>query len=806
MLTRLFILLCCLHSGIVMAQDILVTGKVTDAQNLPLSFVNVLVYEDQSETLLAGTTTDEDGSFSLKGLKVGLYTISFNYIGFERLDQKIQLSSNKNLGTIILNESAEMLDETVVNAKLPTIKKTAGKLVFNVENTSLSVGSTMDLLKKTPGVVVIGENIQVKFSTPIVYINGKRVYLSSSEVASLLENTDAGNIKSIEVITNPSSKYDAEAGTVLNIVTSKAISIGYKGSFDATFEQGIYPKYKFGTSHFYKNNWLNASVSYTFGKRKEYKVDDGYIRYFLPDGVSTKSIFETTFDRTSEYENHNGNVTLDFTLNERNSISLTSNISATPRIDYNNNGKSLIYNPQRKLDSTITTLSNVNYEKNNLTFALDYHRKLDDNESTLSVSTNYIYYDNLQIQSVSSDYNLANNDFLRNNSFYTESQQNNNIFTGQTDVSTTLWGGKFEVGLKFSNVNTESILDFFNIANNTNVFNNALSDDFNYRENIYSEYINFEKEWEKWQITAGLRGEYTDIEATSRSLGEVNNQDYFDIFPSASFHYTINENNGIGLSYSRSIERPRYQSLNPFKYFINERDYNSGNPNLVPAINDRITLTFDHKNKLFFELYFENIENSLDVLTFQNNSKGTLERIDANLIKSYQYAFDVTYFSSLNSWWWMHFNTSTFYLANEFYALQSVEETYTNDTFGQYLFLTNHFTLSKDRTFTADLTGKYISNFVFGNRYFKNQSFVNISFRKELWDKRASLSVGVDDIFDTLKDMASTSRYYNQDNHFYANLEYRVFRLGFKYNFGNARLRDNSKQIKTDEGDRLEEK
>src|SRR5690606_11069597 len=135
--------------------------------------------------------------------------------------------------------------------------------------------------------------------------------------------------------------------------------------------------------------------------------------------------------------------------------------------------------------------------------------------------------------------------------------------------------------------------------------------------------INFEKEWEKWQITAGLRGEYTDIEATSRSLGEVNNQDYFDIFPSASFHYTINENNGIGLSYSRSIERPRYQSLNPFKYFINERDYNSGNPNLVPAINDRITLTFDHKNKLFFELYYENIENSLDVLTFQNNSKGT---------------------------------------------------------------------------------------------------------------------------------------------------------------------------------------
>src|SRR5690606_7640582 len=110
---------------------------------------------------------------------------------------------------------------------------------------------------------------------------------------------------------------------------------------------------------------------------------------------------------------------------------------------------------------------------------------------------------------------------------------------------------------------------------------------------------------EKWSITAGLRGEYTNIDAISRFLGEVNNQNYFDLFPSASFHYTINDNNGIGLSYSRSIERPRYQSLNPFRYYITERNFNGGNPNLVPAIEDKITLTYDYKNKLFFELYYQ---------------------------------------------------------------------------------------------------------------------------------------------------------------------------------------------------------
>lgn len=805
MLTRFHILLICFQSGIVIAQDISVSGKAMDEKNTPLSFVTVLLYNADSESPLKGTTTDEDGYFLFKKVEKGTYKITFSYIGFDNTDDTLDVSSTKNIGNVILKENSQMLDETVINAKLPTIIKTAGKLVFNVENTSLSNGSTMDLLKKTPGVIVIGESIQVKFSSPIVYINGKRVYLPTSEVISLLENIDAANIKSVEVITNPSSKYDAEAGTVLNIITSKAISIGYKGSVNATYEEAIYPKYRLGTSHFYKNNWLNVYASYTYGKRKEYKEDENYIRFFQPDEVSTKSIMETSFQRATNFENHNGNIVLDFTLSPKNTISLTSNISATPKVDYKNWGESSLYDSQRKLDSTITTLSDVNFEKNTLSLALDYNRKLDDHGSSLSASANYISYENIQDQSLSSDYFLANRDFSRNNSFYTNSSQNSTIFTGQTDISTGLWGGTFDAGFKYSNIDTESMLEFFDTQGNINIFNNSLSDNFNYKENIYSEYINYEKDWEKWSITVGLRGEYTEIDAISRSLGQVNSQNYFDVFPSASFHYNINDNNGIGLSYSRSIGRPRYQSLNPFKYFITERDFTGGNPNLVPSIDDKITLTFDHKNKLFFELYYQNTENSLDVLTFQNNSNSTLEKIDANLIKSYQYAFDILYYNSITTWWWTQISTSTFYLANEFYALQSIRDKYTNDTFGQYIMTNNNFKLSKNGSFTADLTGSYISNFVFGDRYFKNQSFVNISFRKEFWNKTISLTAGVDDIFDSLKDMASVSRYYNQDNYYYSNAENRLFRVGLKYNFGNARLRDNSKQIKTDEGDRLEE-
>ncbi|MDN3723056.1 TonB-dependent receptor [Aequorivita sp. SDUM287046] len=800
---RLFMFLLCLQGYLLMAQEFSVSGRVTDALNSPLSFVNVLVYEADAETLIKGTTTDEDGSFILKGMGAGSYRINFSYIGFEDYIEVVEISASKNLGNIHLKESSEMLDEAVVQTKLPTIRKSPGKLVFEVENSSLSVGNTIDLLKRTPGVIVMGESIQIKLAAPKIFINGKRVYLSSSEVYSLLQNTDASAIKSVEVITNPSAKYDADAAIVLNIITSKPISIGYKGSIDATYEQAIYPKYNLGTSHFYKNNWLNLYASYSFGERKEYKEDVNYIKYFLPDEVSTKSIWETKFSRNSESQNHNGKIVMDFSLNDRNTISLSSNVSITPKLAYENQGHSSILNPQRQLDSTITTLSYVDFDKKNLTLALDYNRVLNDKGATLAISGNYIFYDYLQHQSVSSDYFLANTDFIRNTSFNTSSKQHNNIFTGQADVSSELWGGTFDVGVKFSKIDTESILDFYNSFNNAVLYNSVLSDDFNYIENIYAEYINFEKEWEKWSMTAGVRGEYTDIDAISRSMGEVNSQNYFQLFPSASFHYSINDDNGIGISYSRKVQRPRYQSLNPFKYYITERNYLEGNPNLVPAIEDKITLSYDYKNKLFFELYFQNVENSLNNLVLQDNANSTLTGIESNMIRSYQYSFDVTYFNSLNSWWWLHVNTSSFYLATDFYALLSAQEKYKNDTFGQYIFLTNNFTLSKDRSLTADLTSVYISNFVYGNRSFKNQNYVNLSFKKNLWNKRASLTVGVDDIFNTLNDLASASEYYNQDNRFIAKQENRLFRIGFKYNFGNARLRDNSKKIETDEGERL---
>ena len=784
------------------SQDAIIEGQVLDFNNQPISFVNVLVYEQEGAQASSGAVTDELGNFTLVNLNEQDYFIEFSMVGFTTVSKTIN-ASNSEFIKITLTENIEELDETVITAKAPTIKREPGKLIFDVEETSLSTGDSFNLLTKTPGVLVIGDNIQVKKTNPIIYLNNKRVYLSSSELASLLKSMDASNIKSIEVIDNPSAKYGAEATSVLNIITSKAVSIGYKGSINTTYEQAVFSKYRFSTSHFYKNNWLNMYASYSFSPRKDYKEDDNYIRFFNPDNISTKSIWESDFEKVTHSQAHQGNVILDFTLNENNSISFTSTVMVSPNKTFDNKVNGEIMDGQRQLDSVFKTVSYLENDASNLSFNLEHKVKLDEDGTKLTTAVNYIIYDNAQTQELNTDYRLPTGELTNNVNFFTDAHQDSDIFTGQSDFTKTIGEGDFETGLKYSYINTESGLDFYDIENNTPEYIEAHSDLFVYTESIYAGYINYAKKFGKWNLNAGLRGEYTDVIGDSRSLGIINNQDYFNLFPSVSALYSKDNDHVFGVSYRRTIQRPRYQSLNPFSYFVTDNIVNNGNPNLVPTIKDKYMVSYHLKNKWSFDAYYIYKKDPLALLTFQDNENSATQNIDANIISDINYSFDITFYSPIYSWWYLSVYTSTYYIANEFYSIASPQETYKNDTFGIYAEMYSGFTLSKDGTLTSDLTAKYVSDMITGSLDLKNQFITSISFRKSIWENRASITIGVDDIFDT-NNIPVTSRYYNQDTHYFAKKESRLFRLGFKYNFGNYKLRNNTRTKKTNEARRLD--
>ncbi len=789
-------------AGILFSQNSTITGVLKDEGNNPLSFVNVLLFQKGATEPFKGVTTDERGNFQIENLEDNTYKITFRFVGCSTIEQNIELVTAKNMGVLVLKKSVESLNTAVVNAKRPTIQRTSEKLVFNVENSSLSVGNTFDLLKKTPGVVIIGEKIDVRFRTPTIYMNGRRVYLSSSEVVSLLRSIDASFIKSVEVITNPSAQFDAEAGVALNIITSKAISIGYKGSVNGTYEQGVYSKYNIGTSHFYKNKWINFYGSYGFSPRKDFKEDENRIRFFESNG-DINSNWNGNFEKVTRSNAHQANLILDLNIATNQTLGVSANISASPNKTFDNYGLTEIYSAQQQLDSTFTTASDLEYDTSNLSFGLDYKIELDNEGSAFTAAGNYIDYDNEQLQSVNTNYFSPNGSLLRNNRFNTNANQSSKIYTGQADVNTSLLSGNLKAGIKYSDIETNSKLDFFDIEDNDILFNSTLSDDFDYKENIYAGYLSYQIDFEKWNLTGGLRGEYTFIDAISRSLGKLETQKYFELFPTASIHYQLTESSGLGLSYKRAIQRPRYQSLNPFKYFITENNYNAGNPNLVPAIENKITLSYDYKNKLFFELYYQYFKNSLSILTFQDNQNRVLRNIDSNLISDFQYSFDIVFVDSIKPWWFLQLVTSTFYLENEFYSVESIEETYSNDTYGFYASMYSNFNLTKDGTLTADLNMLYISNLITGGYDYKNQFNTSVSVRKSFWDNRASITVGVDDIFNT-NTFPVTTNYYNQNNSYFARAETRLFRLGFRYNFGNARLTDNNRNSSSAESNRLD--
>jgi hypothetical protein len=190
--------------------------------------------------------------FEIKGIKPNTYVLNISFLGFKTYQDTLDISRNYNIGNIILQEETQSLDGVTIIAKRPTVKRLVDRVVFDVENSTLSNNNVLEVLKNTPGVLVFDGNITVNKSTPTVYINDRKIHLSSNEIQQLLEGTSASNTKSIEVITNPPARYEAEGGSVINIITSKNIISGYNGSVFGNYKQGSqYPKFSLGTSHFF---------------------------------------------------------------------------------------------------------------------------------------------------------------------------------------------------------------------------------------------------------------------------------------------------------------------------------------------------------------------------------------------------------------------------------------------------------------------------------------------------------------------------------------------------------------------------
>lgn len=775
-----------------------ISGKVRDQKNEVIPFASVFLLQSSDSVLVKGTSADDIGNFEIGDIPKGLYLLQASYIGWTSENMVLDISKDITIGALIIAQQSEELDEVVVTANRPQVQRKVDRLVFNVENTVLSQSSSWEILKQTPGVIVMQDELQIRNQAAIVYINDRKVQLSAEEVRDLLENYQGENIKSVEVISNPPARYDAEGGAVLNIITSKNISLGYKGNINTTYTQGVFSKYNFGTSHFYKTEKLNLNLSYAFAPRKDFKDVAGAVNFINDTGVYSRWI--TDIDNINTFKTHVAGLVLDYEFDDRNELNITSNAQFSPYRKYDNRQNTVMLDRFNAVDSTFTTVSPEDETKDNISGDVSYKHRFKEN-GTLAINTHYTKFDLARTQDVSSNYFRPDTSFIREFNFSTEANQDIEIVTAQADYTRLLGTTNLAAGVKASFINSKSTLDYFS-ANNGLVPDPAFSDSFLYDENVYAAYTSISQDWEKWSLKGGLRAEQTQSKGTSVALADINDLDYFELFPSFYLLHNRNDNHSFSFDYSRKLMRPRYQDLNPFRTFINENSFLQGNPNLLPSFSNNFNFNYTLKKEFFFDFYYRDNGNYISTLSFQDNENQILRDITQNVLESTSYGFDFNYGKSITNNWYMYSYASIFHEDETFLALESDNVVVKNQINGFYIDLTNYLTLSKDGTFKGELGLTYLSGFLQGSYIQEEATNLTFGVRKSFWNRKALLSLAVNDLLGKANGKV-TSKYLNQDNNYLAVPETQNIRLGFTYNFGNFRLEDNDRGIDKNERDRL---
>ena len=777
------------------SQGFTLTGKIIDEQQKPVSFVNVTLFETDSETFLKGTSTDDNGVFEISSLSEGKYTLKMSFIGFKSIDKIITISNDVILETIVLKVDSETLDTVTITAKRPTISRKPDRLTFNIENTALTEGSTLQVLKSTPGIIVSEGNINIKSDPATVFINNRRVQLTSDELIQLLESAPANSIKSVEVITNPPASYDADSGSVVNIIMSKNLVTGYRGNVSSSYTQGVFPRYNGATSHYFKNNKVNLNINYSYTNQKINREQENSINYFDPNG-NIDQIWNSDIDRNTKSEVHNINLSFDYYLSEKTALSLTSTALFTPYFKY------------RVLNNTSITDSNSNFLESFTSNNLSRDDKLNigtdlglrtefDNGSALSFNGHYTSYN------YNRDQNVFQNNLTGNNSeFNTLANQDTNIYTAKADYSLPInETSSFDTGVKFSNVNTDSDITLREIINGVEVINIANSNAFDYDEKVIAAYANYSKSWENWDLIIGLRAEQTNVEGFSPTLNQTNTQDYFKWFPNASISHSFSDNFSLYGNYKRSITRPNYTLLNPFTFFLNENIVVVGNPALQPTFLDHFVVGTNFLEHFTIEAYYMNYDGAINEIPRQDNTTNILAYTPVNFDKTVDFGFDFLFDIDITNDWNIYFATS-FYNITE-------ETSFGNDfidlsRWSNYTEMANNMTLLEDNSLDLNLSLAWVGKNLYALQTIEDRLVTGLSLTKSILNKKGVISLSFEDLFN-FQDEKRSVRYLNQSSRQNIDVDNRFVKLGFRYKFGNTGLSTNERTTDVEERDRIKD-
>jgi hypothetical protein len=780
------------------SQDFEITGLVLDEYKKPMVLVNVLLLTKEGD-FIKGTVTNDNGFYQFSGIKEGTYQIVASYIENTVESQLIQLSKETEIETLVLN-SAQQLDEVVVTQKKPILEHMADRHVFNIKNTALSDNDIWSVLKRTPGIMVMNNKLLVNGSSNVnIMINGKRVNLPEEDIMNLLSGNSAGNVESIEVITSPPAKYSAEGGLLINIKMKKNLVSGYNGSVFNRYTQGVLPKHTLGMDHFFKGKKLDFSTNYSFSHNRDWtRYTD--ITNFFNNGQPSET-WRAEQKSIVNKKSHTLNLFLDIQLDEKNTISLTSNSSYSPNGIDDYTSETEIEDTNGVTTALLAGLNISNKDVLNTAYYLDWVHKLNEKGAELSFNTHFTYYDYRINQELNNDFVEGESEFITEDTFNIISNQIINLYSAQTDLTQPLSEhSTMETGLRYAAINSEASIVQSGFDQNTERVGLTESGIFNYDEKIYAGYISLNNSWENWKLNVGLRAEYTETKGELNTESIANTNSYMNWFPTMALSYTINKNAFYLKSYRR-ITRPRYNTINPFQYYLSANSIIEGNPNLKPAYSDYVQFDYVYDKAYKLVLFAGKKSNEQSQQVFQDNTTNIIRTQYINLESNNYYGADASVSKDITSFWNLFLLISHYYDKDSFTDLNS-NTIVENSIWTTHTRATNSFTFLNDKSLFADLTYIHFSPRISGNTKYASYGKLGLSLRKTLWSKAASISLAVEDIFND-GGIKGTRNYLDQSNSTYSRWENRLFIAGFRYKFGNTKIRDNYKRKNTEEGRRL---
>jgi iron complex outermembrane receptor protein len=765
-----------------------IKGKISDNSGKALQSVTVSLLKSTDSSLVKADVTDANGAFEMVYGKEGKYLLSYMMIGFERTYSsafEIKSGQGFDAGSITLQPAANKLQDVTVTSRKPMIEIKADKTVFNVENSINATGSNaLELLQKSPGIQVDNnENISMKGKTGVrIYVDGKMTQLGSQDLAAYLKSINSNDVEAIEMISNPSARYDASGNAgIINIRLKKNKRYGTNGSVNMGLVQGVTPKGNGSVSLNYRDKKVNlfSNVGANIGRYEN--TLDLY-------RVQRDSIYDQKSTNWSNNKSVNAKLGADLFLNSKNTLGflVTTNFSDNDWTSESNTNIS--YNPTKQFVKKLVALNTIPGSRTNMNSNINY-RYADTSGKEINFDADYGLF-----RGTGRSYQP--NNYLDNTGNMLSQVINRNftptdidIYTAKIDVDQPKWKGKLGYGAKFSYVKTKNTFDFFNDINGVPVKILSRSNSFTYKENVNAAYVNYQRQFSpKWSLQTGLRMEQTNSEGVlTRADGIIQSDNtvkrsYLDFFPSAALTWTVDQKNTLNLTFSRRIDRPTYQDLNPFENKLDELTYEKGNAFLRPQYTNTVELSHTFKYMLNTTIGYSHVKDFATQTTDTTNNATYVQQ--RNLATQRILSFSIGSPLPIAKWWNGYANV--WYNYQMFKGKIGANEIKTEiPMFGAYMQHT--FTLGKG--YNAELSGWFSGPNVWGATWrTKSLGGLDLGFQKQILKKQGTLKLSVTDIFFT-NPWTATSNFGGLFINGRGQNESRTVRLAFSWRFGNNQVK-----------------